>query len=568
MDLQPVIDEIKSRTDIVDLLSGYIELKKAGQNFKALCPFHSEKTPSFTVSPEKQIFHCFGCNTGGDIISFVMKNDGLSFIEAVKTLADRAGVDVAISGQGRSDRSRSLKKTLQSIHHEALTYYQEMLQKNTEAIGYLLKRGLTEDTMKYFQLGLAPAGSNTLFNLLSKRGYLESDILSSGLCKLTESGKKDTFRKRVIFPIFNIQGEIIAFGGRLIGETGFGPKYLNSPETMLFRKSSVLFGLNLAKATIQKKGYVLVMEGYLDVITSHQFGLKNSVAPLGTALTEEHARKLKPLTKKVLLVFDADEAGIKASRRALSILYENDFLAKVLLLPQGDDPDTFLMKNGRKAFEELFADVKGLVDFYLSLSGERVDIVRELIFIISRIQNAIMRGELIREAAEKTGLSEQFLREELNLTKKTPGRETLKQQKAVSLSPEMLLLGLYLSYPGYAPMIQKELSPSDILDSRVRSIFEVLFAQSEGTETSTRFSDEDLSLVTEATIQLDIDKDEIEQNVIDCIKHIRGQKLRRRLKDIEIEIRIAEKRSEDDMVLKLQSQMGLLLSEGKDEGIL
>ncbi len=568
MDLSSVVEEIKSRLDIVDLLSGYIELRRAGQNYKALCPFHSEKTPSFMVSPEKQIFHCFGCDAGGDIITFLMRYEGLSFPEAVASLAERAGIAVDPGPVGASS-SGTLRKRLIEMHREACRFYEGELSRNARALKYLRDRGISRGTVSRFAIGFAPGGT-ALLRLLRARGYSEEDILSSGLCREREGGKTDTFRNRVVFPICNIRGDVIAFGGRTIDDGAPGPKYLNSPETVLFKKSSELFGLNLAKAGIRRRGYTILMEGYLDVVTAHQHGMENSVAPLGTALTEAQAGRLTPLARKVLLVFDSDEAGIKASRRAMSLLYGAGFVAKVLLLPPGDDPDTFLRRHGREAFQRKFRDVMGLVDFYLSLPGERVEIVREVISVISKVKDAIIRSDLLRDVSEKTGLSEQFLREELNLRRRGAAVSPGDRLSAGVMPAEKTLLGIYLSYPEFAPKIREGISPAEIEDEELRAVFERLYSSSVSTleEAAAEFSGHELSLITGAAMGLSIDSDEVGRNVDDCIRSIRCRRLKRRLKDLEVEIRIAENRGEADLVNNLQDQMNHLVKEGVDEGIL
>ncbi len=568
MDLSNVVEEIKTRLDIVDLLSGYIDLKRAGQNFKALCPFHTEKTPSFVISPDKQIFHCFGCNAGGDVVTFIMKYENISFPEAVRALAEKAGVRIEQESV-RSSETRTLRKRLIEMHKDACAFYETELGRNVQARDYLKKRGLSDETIGVFAIGFAPGG-NLLLKFLKTKGFQESDMLASGLCKETERGKMDTFRNRVVFPISNVRGEVIAFGGRILVDNARAPKYLNSPETILFKKSSELFGLNLAKTDIRKRGYVIMMEGYLDVITAHQHGIKNCVAPLGTALTEAQAKKLKALTRKILLVFDSDDAGIKASVRALSLLYEDGFVAKVLLLPSGDDPDTFLRKKGRDAFQQKFRDVMGLVDFYLSLSGERVDIVRDLILIISRVTDGIIRSDLIREVSEKTGLSEQFLREELNLLRKKPGLFRSDRKNAEPMSAERFLLGVYLSYPEHVHLIRESITPAEIEDKSVRAIFEKLYFSSVSKleEITAKLNEHDLAIVTGATMGLNIDGEEVEKNIRDCIRTIRYKKLKRRLRDLEMEIRIAENRGEGHLINNLQDQMNLLIKKGgADEGV-
>ncbi|NOZ25733.1 MAG: DNA primase [Nitrospirae bacterium] len=562
MDLGNVVEDIKARLDIVEVLAGYIDLKRAGRNFKALCPFHSEKTPSFVVSPDKQIFHCFGCSAGGDLVTFVMKYENMSFPEAVRALADRAGIRIEEAPAGTS-AAGNLRKRLLEMHRDACDFYENELRRNARARDYLRKRGLSDGTIDEFSIGFAPAG-NVLLGFLKAKGYAESDMIASGLCKETERGRLDTFRNRVVFPISNIRGEVIAFGGRTIADNARGPKYLNSPETLLFKKSSELFGLNLAKAEIRRRGYAIIMEGYLDVITSHQYGVRNSVAPLGTALTDAQAGRLKALTKKVLLVFDSDDAGIKASERSLSLLYEAGFVAKVLLLPKGDDPDTFLRKHGRDAFQRKFRDVLGLVDFFLGLHGERVDIVRSLLLIISKVPDGIIRSDLTREVSEKTGLSEQFLREELNLLRKNPARIRDDGNRSQPMSAERFLLGVYLSYPEYVDLIRESITPGEIEDPEVRGIFEKLYSSSAAVlgEVAHRLDEHELAVATGAAMGINIDSEEVERNIKDCIRTIRNKRLRRRLRDLELEIRIAEKRGEAHLINNLQDQMNLLIKEG------
>jgi DNA primase len=567
MNHQVDVEEIKSRIDIIDFISEFIELKKAGRNFKALCPFHSEKTPSFIVNPEKQIFHCFGCSVGGDVVTFVMKYDGLSFIEAVSSLAQRAGI--VLKEHVTSTPTKDLKKKLLNAHREASVFFQDEFSRNQQAQRYMKKRGISGEAIKVFLLGFAPGEGKALLNFLKKKGFSDTDVTASGLCKSTDHGLVAIFRNRLIFPICNLRGDIIAFGGRTIKDTSFGPKYLNSPETILFKKSSELFGLNLAKNEIKKKGYAVLTEGYLDVISAHQNGIQNAIAPLGTSLTEGQVRRLRPLTKKLLLLFDADEAGISASRRALSLLYENGFHAKVLFLPEGEDPDSFLHKHGAEAFRKLFKNVTGLVDFYLSLSGDRGDIVRELMDIISKIKNGITRGDLIRELSEKTGLSEQFLREELTSLRKGV-HSSSPLESSPTRSPELHLMGLFLSHPAYQHIIRDNMSLKDIGDVELSGIFEKLFESTESTlnDLHSLFNEKELSLISASTVGLFVDSEEIEQNIHDCIKSIKSRELKKKLKKIEMEIRIAEKNGESHLIEGLQQEWNALVKEVVNEGIL
>ncbi|MEK7741691.1 MAG: DNA primase, partial [Nitrospirota bacterium] len=405
METDRILEDIKLRIDIVELVSDYIELKKSGQNYKANCPFHAEKTPSFTVSQSKQIFHCFGCGAGGDIFGFVMKYENLNFQEALKMLAKKAGVQ--LSGYRFEDGLTERKERLYVIQKEALNTFTGNLKKSKTAIAYLDKREVSQEMADVFSLGYADRGRKVLYDLLRAKGFDDLLIAQSGLIFTGESGLHDVFRNRIMFPIFNIQGDAVAFGGRVIDDSM--PKYLNSPETLLFKKSETLYGLNVAKDEIRKKGYVMITEGYLDVIMCYMHGFLNVVAPLGTALTTGHLQKLGRFTKKVLLVFDSDAAGIAAAKRSLSILYEHGFRSKVLLLPEGDDPDSFLRKNGSRAFQIKMSKSESMVDFILRLKGDKSDNVRTAIGIINNAKDLILRGELFDELSDKSGIKKDVL---------------------------------------------------------------------------------------------------------------------------------------------------------------
>ena len=311
------------------------------------------------------------------------------------------------------------------------------------------------------------------------------------------------------------------------------------------------------------------MEGYLDIITAHQYGIKNSVAPLGTSLAEGQVKRLKSVTRKVLLIFDSDDAGIRASKRAMSLLYEKGIVAKVLLLPGGDDPDSFLKREGADSFRRMFGKVKGLVEFYLSLSDDRVDIIRELILIISHIKDAILRGELIKEIFEKTGLSEQFLREELAAVKKDSGRKG-SAMSSMDQSTEAFLLGIYINFPEHREVIKKELSLSLIEDGTYNEIFSKLLS-SETTELAglqAVLGEDEFSLLTAATMNLDIDHEQVERNISDCIKKIREHHIKKHLRGLEIEMKLAENSGDGRLIDKLKTELNNLIKEGVNEGLL
>lgn len=345
-----VIEEVVSRNDIVDVISGYIKLKKSGSSYVGLCPFHNEKSPSFSVSGTKQMYHCFGCGVGGNVITFVMEYENYTFPEAVKMLADRAGIALPVmeySGEDR--RERDIKTKLLEINKIAATFYYHQLKSpaGQSGLDYLKKRQLSDKTINTFGLGYAPQLTGDLYRMLKENGYDDELLKESGLFTY-EKGIREKFWNRVIFPIMDINNKVIGFGGRVMGDGK--PKYLNSPETKLFDKSKNLYGLNVARSS--RKNNLIICEGYMDVISMHQAGFNQAVASLGTALTPGHARLMKRYTDNVLITYDSDEAGVKAALRAIPILKEAGLSTKVINMRPYKDPDEFIKALGTEAFQE------------------------------------------------------------------------------------------------------------------------------------------------------------------------------------------------------------------------
>ena len=345
-----VIDEVVSRSDIVDIISGYIKLKKNGSSYVGLCPFHNEKSPSFSVSPGKQLYHCFGCGVGGNVITFVMEYENYTFLEAVKYLADKAGMQLPETSYSEEEKkNRDLKAKLLEINKIAATYYYHQLKAENGKIGlsYLQKRGLSDTTINLFGLGYAGQTGNALYQYLKSKGYDDALLKETGLFTY-ERGIHDKFWNRVMFPIMDVHNRVIGFGGRVMGDGE--PKYLNSPETKIFDKSRNLYGLNIARST--RKNQLLLCEGYMDVIALHQAGFDNAVASLGTALTSGHASLLKRYTNEVYLTYDSDGAGVKAALRAIPILKEVGITTKVINMRPYKDPDEFIKALGAQEYEE------------------------------------------------------------------------------------------------------------------------------------------------------------------------------------------------------------------------
>ena len=528
-----LLEDIKSRLDIIEVISDYLELKKSGQNYKANCPFHSEKSPSFMVSPSKQIFHCFGCGAGGDIFGFIMKYENLNFQEAIKMLAKKAGIKLS---EYRFEADISEKKEkLYAIQKEALNIYVENLRKSKTAGSYLAKRGVTGEMIEAFSLGYADKEWKSIYEHLKSKGFDEPLIVQSGLVFSGEKGLYDMFRNRLIFPIFNVQGDAMAFGGRAIDDSM--PKYLNSPETPLFKKGETLYALNIAKDEIRKKDYVMIAEGYLDVIMCHQHGFRNVIAPLGTALTAGHLHKLGRFTKKVLLVFDSDTAGIAAAKRSIALLFEHGFKSKVLLLPEGDDPDSFLRQNGSKAFQGRLGKAKTMVDFILGLKGDKTDNVRAAVGIVASTKDLILREELFRELSEKSGIREAVLRGESKGYGQEPRHSiAAAASKATTFfySEDILLLSAIVSFPDKAPYIFDNLNIDSVRNPLVKKIFQEIKPSADKismTEMLSVLGEEEKALVTRLSLTPGFDLEDIDKSIKGCLRKIAHYEIEEKIKE-------------------------------------
>jgi DNA primase len=527
MNTDSILEEIKSRIDIVDFISNYVQLKKSGQNYKGLCPFHSEKTPSFMVSQSKQIFHCFGCGIGGDIFSFLMKHENLSFNEAKRYIAKKAGIK--ITDFNINKRVLEKREKLFNIQSEALKFFREKLKTSDSAQTYLKKRGINEESIDSFQIGYAAAERDALFKSLRNKGYTDSLIKDAGLANFDGKSYRDIFRGRIIFPIFNLHNDVIAFGGRVMDESM--PKYINSPETEIFVKGDTLFAINLSKDEIRKKGYAFIVEGYLDAIVCHQYGLKNTVAPLGTALTLRHLQRLKLLTKKIILVFDGDEAGISAARRSLAILCESDFRAKVLLLPKGEDPDSFLIKNGSQPFKKLVPSAMSMIEFLLNTSKvDRTDTVREALGIIASMKDLIIADEMLGELSDRSRINESILRSELKKMKKKTGPYTAQAPESVRTKlnrEESILLSAIIAFPEKTNNVISRLNIEDLKDKTVKSIFKKLKTPADKLNMNSllnKADDAERTLITELSLKPGFDLEHVDRNIDDCLQRIAQRK--------------------------------------------
>ena len=424
------IEEVRNRTDIVALISGHITLKKAGRNYLGSCPFHKEKTPSFTVSPDKQIFYCFGCGEGGNAISFVMKINNMTFPEAIRYLAGKAGIVIPERAPGAEEREKAgVREQLVTVNRAAAAFFTKNLFSATgkKAWDYLNRRGLSEEAVRTFRLGYAVDGWRHLRDYFQKERIAPQLAEQAGLLiGKDDGGFYDRFRGRIIFPIEDAGGRTIAFGGRLIGEGD--PKYLNSPESPVYVKGRNLYGLSITKDDIRRKGFVVIVEGYFDLISLWNAGVRNVVATLGTALTREHVDLIRRYTSQAAVVFDPDEAGRKALARSLALFLAGNVHMKAVILPEGYDPDDFARTFGQEKFEKLVDEADPAVEYYMdsvlgtrgSLQQDR-DRLKEAVAFIVQIESVAERNLFIRRIAERFGVDEGVLKKEVSGTA-TPER--------------------------------------------------------------------------------------------------------------------------------------------------
>ncbi|MDA1335058.1 MAG: DNA primase [bacterium] len=412
-------EEIKSRIDVATLVSSYIKLDKAGVNFKARCPFHSEKTASFHVSPSRDIWHCFGCGKGGDIFKFVMEMDGLEFVEALRVLADRAGVELKREDSG----VRSLRLKLLSIMDEATDFFENNLKNNEPAKKYLGERGLKVETIKEFRLGFAPDSWRVLGDHLKRKGYSDVEIEKAGLAIQGNKGPYDRFRSRIMFPLEDGTGRVIGFTGRIFGEESEGAaKYINSPQTMLYDKSNFLYGYGKSKGEIRQAKCAVVVEGQMDMIMSYQAGVRNVVAVSGTALTDTHLKSLKRLCEDLVFSFDVDDAGIDASRRAVGMAHAQDFHVRIADIEGGKDPADMVLNNV-DGWKKTVEGAKESISFFLKKAvgdasptdpRSKKKIGDEILPLVSRLGNEIERAHWVRELAKILKITEDALWRELS----------------------------------------------------------------------------------------------------------------------------------------------------------
>ncbi len=578
---QNIIDQVQDRTDIVEVISRYISLKKIGRNYKTTCPFHHEKTPSFIVSPDKQIYHCFGCGAGGNVFSFLMKHENIQFPEAVEMLAEKAGVALGrISA--RSEEASSLANELYKINDLACKFYQAHLLNNKAAREYLSSRGVGDEVIKKFRIGYAPDSWDATLNFFKSKGVSASLLEKAGLVIPNEKGSHyDRFRNRILFPIMDLKDRILGFGGRVLDSSL--PKYINSPETPVYSKGRNLYGLNLTRDAIKKKGYALIVEGYLDFIIPYQAGVQNIIATLGTALTVDHVKLLKRLANTLIMVYDPDEAGEAASLRGLELLVSEDVNVYIAELPSGFDPDGYIRKFGTEEFTKLLKASKNLFEYkFAKLSQKfnantthgKANIAAEMLQTIAKIKNAVSRSDLIKKLAERLSVDEDSLRIELKKVKPeyaenrnvAPVIEVRKDSK----SAEVMMLALSLGGAEYISKIEKQLSLEEFKDSSVRDVMSAIFDLHKDNKEITAAKlinylgnrGEDAKLISEAVNLLDIMEDK-EKALNDCVAKIKKDNMDDRRNRLQEAIRAAHKHKDEEACKKLLSEYNDLLKTSK-----
>ncbi|RPI66309.1 MAG: DNA primase, partial [Ignavibacteriales bacterium] len=451
------IEEIRSAANIVDVVSDYVQLRKRGNNYVGLCPFHTEKTPSFTVNETKQIFYCFGCHTGGNAFKFVMEYEKISFPEALQKLADKFGVTIQYEKEQDSGE-KDAQEILYEINNTAARYFSNNLLQNPDgeyARQYFSKRKLKTQTLRSFGLGYALPSRESLYQYLYKNKTDIDKAVHLGLIGRNTEGKYyDKFAGRIIFPIFSAYGRVIAFAGRILDPNENAAKYLNSPESSIYIKGRTLYGLSAAKDDIRKLDYAIIVEGYMDLISLHQAGVKNVVAVSGTALTDDQVQLLSRYTKNVVLLFDADTAGVKASMRSIEILLKKDIEVKIVSLPQGEDPDSYINNFGKEKFEDVISHARNFLEFQTSVydsqgmfndPAKTAEAIRDLVKPLSVISDELKRTLLIRNISQKFNLREKLLEKELEKileavkkTERIPERKPAEKKNGTLLQAEKI----------------------------------------------------------------------------------------------------------------------------------
>jgi len=573
-----IIDEIRDRTDIVTVISDHVVLKKVGKNFKGLCPFHSEKTPSFSVSPEKRIYHCFGCGVGGNVFKFLMEIQSISFPEVLKVMAERAGIPLPRNSSDHStDPGHKERESLRKLNEAATRYFQSLL-KNPEgglsARNYLTSRHFDAETLERYRIGwAAPTWKGLLTHVQQKSSVTQEQLLKSGLIiqKEDSSTVYDRFRGRVIFPIKDLHSNIIGFGGRSINEED-QPKYLNSPETLLYQKSETLFGMDQAKQAIRKENQVILVEGYFDQMRAVQHGIEYAVATCGTALTAKQASMLRNHAETAILIFDSDSAGRSAAEKGFDILLEHGMNVKIVVLPEGQDPDSFIQEQGAESFLEKVRNAKPFMESYIDAlvrespgqtPADKVKMANQILPLLAKIKNTVERSAWLEKFTSKTNIDDRTFLKELSkaLTQNQPRLAETKSELAPLLNLEKHLVHLILSDKETAQTILLEVDPEDFSDPVLKDIVQTCKQKID--------KDEDLKIdqlldktedpeTRNILSRLGLESVEFEspeRTVKDCVGKLKNIRLKSKIKDLKLQRLDAAKAGQVERSQELQAQL-------------
>lgn len=569
------IEEIRSASNIVHYIGQFVNLKKAGRNFKGLCPFHSEKTPSFMVSPEKQIYHCFGCGKGGNIFSFIMDYEKLPFSEALARAADFCGIELPAPDRETHEKADFFQQ-LYGINDRCCTFFQNMLglPRNKIHMDYFLNRGLSPETVSRFRLGYAPDSFDQLLNYLKKEGLSLEHAVRLGLIQKRDRGEGyyDKFRHRIIFPFINITGKIVGFGGRKLTEEQ-QPKYLNSPESPVYKKGELLYGLHQAIRPVREADFVILVEGYFDLLRLVESGIRNSVASSGTALTESQAKLIRRYTRNVYVAYDGDDAGIKAAIRVAHVLENQDLNAFIIPLPQGEDPDSMIQSEGGAAFEKLISKRLSPVEFELNrffshhpspTAEDKERLIRDMFQILIDQPNRIKTGLILHQLSDRLEISESLLIDQYNRLKRYPKRNVSNssntKEPAVEVpiqkgafKAEQALISLLLSDDAAVRSFVLEHVSAEIFENEeLRELFNIILNEIEETGhvgLSDLLSDESMDARIRSRISELVLRDELQSLKFaeDCVIQVKKWHLEKKSKELSSRIK-AESNSVDSVM--------------------
>lgn len=579
-----IIEEVRQTNDIVDIISQYVHLKRSGRNFFGLCPFHNEKSPSFSVSPDKQIFHCFGCGVGGNVFTFLMKIEGINFIEAVQSLAERANIQLPTLENSIDSAREELKAKVYKVNEFTANFYHENLYKPSakEAQEYIKRRKMTNEILKSFQIGFS-GKFDELYKTLKAHGFNDPEILESGLVNRNENGTYiDRYRNRLMFPICDARGRVIAFGGRVLDDSK--PKYINSPENIVYSKGRNLFGLNVAKKSQEIKKRILIVEGYMDVISLHQRGINNVVAPLGTALTQQQGWLLRKNSEQIVLSFDSDEAGLQAKLRALDILQNMGCDIRVLQMEGAKDPDEYIVKYGNARFQNLIDKSLSVIEFKVKIlkknlnlenTNDKIKFLNEIAKLISKVENNIEREIYIEKISKEYEISKEAIYAEVNklsyagnksekiLDKPKPVAIHKKIENEISQATKKrentVLAILLMGDLNVFQIIKQNIDVKDFKSELNKQIAQILYEEFEKGNSNInaildKMGEEEQSHITEMLAD-DYELDDIEKAIDDVMQKYEKEKLNER------KLQIIQLLEEPEKTVEEKNELGKELND-------